>query len=439
MDGSQEVAFGALLRRCRLSAGMTQEELARASTLSVRAISDLERGRTASPQRKSVELLTSALTQRQQVAGVRDGARRLLEAAVMARLSPGPGPGPERPVLSHPRPPDDGIPRELPPDVADFTGRSAELREVREALCPPLGPPQRLVLITGHPGAGRTALAVHAAHRCRGAFPDGQVHVDLAPAGRPAPRPDEVVRRVLRSLGAPAGAYDSPEEASARLRAVLARRRVLIVLDDAVGEGQIRCVCPALGGSAVLATGRRRLAALPGARHVEVGAFTTGEALAFLARTVGAERVGRAPREAARVAELCGRLPLALRVAGCRLRARPHWTLGTLAEEVLGEPRTRLRELSAGDLSVRASVAAAFALLDDQTQWALLRLAADGGTVFGLQGAAALLGCGAPRVHRILGDLLDCHLLEVTETEGRTRYRLPALVRLFALEGQRVV
>lgn len=461
-DGAQGLAFGPLLRRYRLSAGMTQQELAGASTLSVRAIGDLERGRTGRPQRKSVELLAGALAQGD------DAARRLVEAARAARLAPEYDGAPEeRPgdeAAAHAGPPDGGRAPgirpagapvcspvyppacspacspvcELPPDIVDFTGRQRELLGVEGALAPEgVRCGQRLTLVAGHPGAGKTALAVRAAHRLRSRFPDGQLFVQLSPAGHPALGPDDVVRHLLRSLGDPAAGAVPAEEAGARLRAVLARRRVLIVLDDAVSEGQVRCACPGVGGSAVLATCRRRLSALPGAGRVDVGAFGTEESLAFLARMAGEERVRRERAEAALVAELCGRIPLALRVVGCRLLARPHWTMRTLVDEVLHDPRTRLRELSSGDLTVRAAVAAAFGVLDEQTRWALRRLATTRAQGFGLRGAATLLGCGTARTHRILGDLLDGHLLEALDGRraAEPSYVVPPVIRLFALEG----
>lgn len=427
VDGGQGLSFGPLLRRCRLAAGMTQAELAGASGLSVRAISDMERGRTGRPQRKSVELLAGALGR----GG--EGARGLVEAARAARLTP------ERDPL-----PFDGFAPscELPPDIPDFTAREHALRRLGSALSPggrrPTGAPppgQRLTLVVGHPGAGKTALAVHAAHLSRSRFPDGQIYVDLAPAGRPAHGPHEVVRRILQSLGAADGAAAPLEEASARLRAVLARRRVLIVLDDAVSEVQIRCARPAVGESAVIATCRRRLTALAGAECVEAPPFSPEESLAFLARMVGEDRVRAERSDAALVAELCGHLPLALRVVGCRLLARPHWTMRTLADEVLHDPRTRLRELSSGDLTVRSVMAAAFGALDARTRSALRTLAADGAPDFSPHSAAATLGCSVARAHRIIGDLMDIQLVAVLDgPPGQPRCLVPPVVRLFAAE-----
>ncbi|MEU7136999.1 NB-ARC domain-containing protein [Streptomyces sp. NPDC046261] len=431
-DEGQGLSFGPLLRRCRLAAGMTQAELADVSGLSVRAISDMERGRTGRPRRTSVELLAGALGR----GG--EAARGLVEAARAARLAPEREP-----------PPSDGCapPCELPPDIPDFTGREHALRRLGGALSPggrrgggAAPARQRLTLVVGHPGAGKTALAVHAAHLSRSRFPDGQIYVDLAPAGRPAQAPHEVVRRILQSLGATDGAaasLESLEESSARLRAVLARRRVLIVLDGAGSEGQIRCVRPAVGESAVIATCRRRLTALADAECVEARPFSPQESLTFLARMLGEDRVRAERSEAALVAELCGHLPLALRVIGCRLLARPHWTMRTLADEVLHDPRTRLRELSSGDLTVRSVMAAAFGALDEPTRSALRTLAADRAPGFSPHSAAATLGCSVARAHRIIGDLLDGQLVEVLDgpPSGVPRCLIPPVVRLFAAEG----
>ncbi|GHC34203.1 helix-turn-helix domain-containing protein [Streptomyces cinnamoneus] len=426
VDGDPLPPFGPLLRRSRLAAGLTQTELAAASGLSVRAISDMERGRTGRPQRRSVELLAGALA-----GGGGAAARGLVEAARAAGLTPEPGV------------PGDGAPAcELPPDIPDFTAREHAVRRLAAALAAvgrraagtaPSG--HGLTLIGGHPGAGKTALAVHAAHLSRSRFPDGQFFVELAPAGRPVHRPDDVVRRLLQSLGAaPDAGGGSLEEASARLRAVLARKRVLIVLDDAVSEGQIRCARPAVGESAVIATCRRRLSALAGAECIEVPVFGPEESLAFLARMLGEERIRAERADAARVARWCGHLPLALRIVGCRLLARPHWTMRTLVDEVLHDPRTRLRELRSGDLTVGAAMAAAFGVLDEQTRAALRRLAAERTPGFSPRSAAVTLGCSVARAHRIVGDLIDGHLVEVLEgpRPGDPYCVIPPVVHLFA-------
>ncbi|MEU4210965.1 NB-ARC domain-containing protein [Streptomyces sp. NPDC026206] len=427
VDGGQGLSFGPLLRRCRLAAGMTQTELAGASGLSVRAISDMERGRTGRPQRRSVELLAGAL------APAEEAARGLVGAARADRLAP-----------EHLSAGGFAPPCELPPDIPDFTAREHALRRLGGVLSAagrrPAGaspPGHRLTLITGQPGAGKTALAVRAAHLSRSRFPDGQIYVDLAPAGHPAHRPDDVVRRILRSLGAADAGTGSLEDAGARLRAVLARRRVLIVLDDAVSEGQVRCARPAVGESAVIATCRRRLSALTDAECVEARAFSPRESLAFLARMLGEDRMRAERSDAARVAELCGHLPLALRVIGCRLLARPHWTMRTLVEEVLDDPRTRLRELGSGDLTVRAALAAAFGVLDEQARSALRTLAAEREAGFSPRSAAVTLGCSVARAHRIIGHLMDGHLVEVLEgpRSGDPRCVVPPVVRLFATEG----
>jgi transcriptional regulator with XRE-family HTH domain len=328
--------FGTVLRGYRTTLGLTQEELADRSGLSVRAIRNLEIGRTERPQLQSVTLLASALrlTEPEQAT--------LLAAA--GRHSPGRC--------------------ELPPDVPDLTGRDDTVATLTRVLTTP-GP--RLALVTGGPGVGRTALAVHVAHRVRTRFPDGQVFADLA--GDPM-SPDALLARVLRSLGV----TDPPasrDERAAMLRADLVARRVLVVLDNVTSEAQVRPLLTTGAASAVLVTSRRELVALPGAETVRVGPLTEDAAVAMLARVAG-ERVHDEPAATADVVDACARLPLAVQIAGIWLAARPHRPVADLAVLLAERPLDRL---AVADLSVRDSIAAHLADLRPEERWLLNQLA----------------------------------------------------------------
>lgn len=328
--------FGTVLRGYRTTLGLTQEELADRSGLSVRAIRNLEAGRTERPQLQSVTLLASAL--------------RLTEPDQAALLAAA---GRRRPARC-----------ELPPDVPDLAGRDDAVTALAGVLT---SPGSRLALVTGGPGVGRTALAVHVAHRVRRRFPDGQVFADLS--GDPI-SPDALLARVLRSLGVtdpPAGR----DERAAMLRADLVARRVLIVLDNVTSEAQIRPLLTTGAASAVLVTSRRELLALPGAETVRLAPLTEDAAVAVLAGTAG-PRVHAEPAATAAVVGACARLPLAVRIAGIWLAARPHRPVADLAALLAERPLDRL---AVADLSMRESIDAHVAGLRPAQRWLLHRLA----------------------------------------------------------------
>jgi transcriptional regulator with XRE-family HTH domain len=328
--------FGTVLRGYRTTLGLTQEELADRSGLSVRAIRNLEIGRTERPQLQSVTLLASAL--------------RLTEPDQAALLAAA---GRQRPGRC-----------ELPPDVPDLAGRDDTIVDLTRVLTTP-GP--RLALVTGGPGVGRTALAVHVAHRVRSRFPDGQVFADLADGPL---SPDALLTRMLRSLGVtdpPAGR----DERTAMLRADLTARRVLVVLDNVTSEAQVRPLLTTGAASAVLVTSRRELVALPGAETVRLDPLTEDAAVAMLARVAG-ERVHDEPVAAAAVVEACARLPLAVLIAGVWLAARPHRPVADLAPLLADRA---LDGLAVADLSLRDSIAAHVADLRPQERWLLYQLA----------------------------------------------------------------
>ncbi|MEU2118117.1 BTAD domain-containing putative transcriptional regulator [Streptomyces sp. NPDC016459] len=347
-------------------------------------------------------------------------------------------PAPRRSERSH-----DGTghpaPTQLPPDVADFIGRTGQtawatalLEQVRDPLrtAPPIG------VISGRSGTGKTALAVHVGHRTAALFPDGQLFVDLRASDSEPVRTADALARLLRALGVdPESPARDEEDLLGLYRTHIARRRVLLILDNAVSEALLRPLLPPGGGSAVLITARRRLIALEGAAHLDLGVPSETEALDLLARVAGPARPALEPDRAAEIVALCGRLPLAVRIAGARLAARPHWTPARLASRLRDE-RRRLDELQAGDLEVRASLGLGYADLDKQEQRALRRLALMDLPDFAAWVAGPLLDVSEDDAEDAVEQLVDCHFVEVVATDetGRTRYRIHDLAREYARE-----
>jgi transcriptional regulator with XRE-family HTH domain len=341
-----------MVRARRRRARLTQEHLAERAGLSPRTIRALERGEVRRPRPDSVALLVDAL-------GLTGGPREEFEAAAWEGDRPGPPGLPAAPC-------------QLPTDLADFTGRAEQVALVQEVLADarPAGTPTAVVVsaVAGKAGVGKTALAVHVAHRLRPRFPDGQLYVDLRGAEPQPLDPAEVLSRFLRALGVDGAAIPADiEERTALYRARLADRRVLVVLDDAVDEAQVRRLLPGTAGCGVLATSRARLSSLEGARLVDLDVLTPGQAVELLGRIAGAARVAAEPEAAAAIVGYCGRLPLAVRIAGAKLVGRPHWSLDRLAA-LLADERGRLDQLAAGDLEVRASVALSYQALTGEQQ-----------------------------------------------------------------------
>ncbi|MFJ8818128.1 AfsR/SARP family transcriptional regulator [Amycolatopsis thermoflava] len=316
---------------------------------------------------------------------------------------------------------------QLPLDLPDFTGRETGLAELTGLLD---GEHPAVVVLSGPPGAGKSALAVHAAHAVRDRYPDGQLYVDLRGTSDSPRRPLDVLAELLHALGVPdAGIPRGLGERAALLRSRLAGRRVCVVLDDAGSAAQVRPLLPGAGAAAVLVTSRGRLPDLTVARHVDVGVLTAAEATRLLARIAGAGRVAAEPEAAAGIVEACGRLPLAIRIAGARLSHRREWTLRTLAVR-LADERRRLDELRVGDLAVRASLALSHDQLPGSCARAFRALGGLGPLPFPGWVVGALLG----REHAddVLDALVDAHLVELVGDQPR--YRLHDLVRCYARE-----
>jgi tetratricopeptide (TPR) repeat protein len=361
--------------------GLTQEDLADRTGLSVRTIRDIEAGRVRMPRRASVRLLADAFNLRG-AARDRFHAEAEREAGPAADEAPAgrPAPAPRRPALR---------PAQLPADVPDFTGRRGELGELDALLgstaradaarAEAARPPMLVSAVSGTAGVGKTALAVHWAHRVRDRFPDGQLYLNLR--GYDPDRPVTAADALARLLGA-LGVGDLPADAddrAARYRTETASRRLLIVLDNAVSEEQVRPLLPGSASCAVVITSRDRLSGLvarDGARRVDLDLLTLTEAVALLRRLIGS-RVDREPAAAAELATRCARLPLALRVAAELAASRPDLALSDLVAD-LADDRRRLDQLRTGD-DPRSAVTVVFS-------WSLGHLAPGAARAFRLLG-----------------------------------------------------
>lgn len=321
----------------------------------------------------------------------------------------------------------------LPADVADFTGRGAEV----DLLCAALGEADRAAVVVsavaGRGGVGKTALAVHVAHRLRESFPDGQLYVNLH-GGQT--EPGEVLGRFLRGLGVDGTAIPQDIDERAELyRARLAGRKVLVLLDNAGDEAQVQPLLPGSASSAVLVTSRARLGGLAGVRLVELDVLDREQALLLLGRIAGAARVSAERSAAAELVGLCGQLPLAVRIAGARLASRPHWLIADLVGR-LSDERHRLDELSHGGLAVRASLELSFRGLAADARMLFRRLGLLDAPDFAGWVCAALLDIPVARGEELAERLVDARLLEVVGRDacGLTRFRFHDLVRGYARE-----
>ncbi|HEY7144490.1 MAG TPA: tetratricopeptide repeat protein [Streptosporangiaceae bacterium] len=408
-DRAGRSGVGDQMRRDRLAAGLTQEELADRSGLSVRAISNMERGLTARPRRSTLRHIAAALRQ------ATEGHADLSLPAWLPR------------------------PAQLPADLADFTGRTEQLDQLTAAAGP--GQPGGAVavcVVAGAGGIGKTVLAVHAAHLLAPAYPDGQLYLNLHGASEQPLTPANALARILRDLGTDPAAMPAEEaERAARFRSLAAGRQLLIVLDDARDAAQVRPLLPGSDSCTVIITSRSSLQDLESARLLRLEALTSADATALFARIVGARRAQREPAAVRAVLTACGGLPLAIRIAAARLAARPAWTVAALAERLEDEHR-RLNELATGDLAVRASFLVSYAQArasgagDGHPADRVFRvLALAPGPDVSLPAAAALLGQPADRVEPALELLVDMHLLQ---SVAPGRYRFHDLLRAYASE-----
>jgi tetratricopeptide (TPR) repeat protein len=332
------------------------------------------------------------------------------------------------------------VPSQLPRGIPDFVGRDQDFRRVRKLLVHEDGQDeQRTVVISaiaGKGGVGKTALAVEVAHALRPQFPDGQLFINLGGAGPVALDPADVLVDFLRVYGiVGAGVPKTLEERARLYRSCLAGRRVLVVLDNAESEAQVRPLLPGSGTCAVLITSRTRLTALEGVQPVILDVLEADQAVALLSGIIGEERVANEKESAYEIARLCGYLPLAVRIAGARLAARDHWPLRKLAGR-LGEERRRLSELNYKDLEVRAMFSLSYERREEGERRVFRLLGLLEAPDFPAWVIAPMTDLDPTRAEELIERLADAQLLEVVgpDLAGQTRYRFHDLVRVFARE-----
>jgi DNA-binding SARP family transcriptional activator len=333
---------------------------------------------------------------------------------------------------------------QLPPDTVDFVGRDVALRQVQDRCVTASADRPgaiRLITVTGEPGIGKSTFAVHAAHRLRRHFPDGQLWASLHDVAERPVDPRTVLAEFLLATGLPPDRLPAGVEArSAMFRTWAADRSVLLVLDDAAGVDQIRPLLPAGEGCAVIVTSRDRLSGLAGATTLALGPLDEDAGAGLLAQVVGAGRVRPEWRCARGCVRACHGLPLAVRAAGEKLAVRPPWTLAKMVGRLL-DPDRCLDELGTRHLDLRAYLLRAWRRLDDRHREAMRTLCALD-PVFDLRSAAEALGMTPLEAESPVGYLVERHLLAVVATtdEGDALFQFPPLLRLAVLPdlGSRV-
>lgn len=324
---------------------------------------------------------------------------------------------------------------QLPPAIGDFVGRTGQVAEIARSLAAEGDQATvPIVVVSGVAGVGKSALAVHVAHHVRHRFPGGQLYVNLG-GGGPAPRDvSEVLSELLYALGVlPATQPHSAEARAAAFRARVADRRILIVLDDAADARQVAPLLPGTAGSAVLITSRRSLAELPAADRHRLQPFSVVEGISLLSRILDPNRIAGERPVAEELVDLCGGLPLAVRIIGARLQPRPTVRLRAMADRLHDEHR-RLDELAVGDLAVRSELAVGYGGLAAPIQLALRRMGLLPAESFAAWTLGAITDGGDGE--RAVEQLMAAGLLEPVgiDLTGQLRYRPHDLVALFARE-----
>lgn len=335
--------FATVLRRLRRAAALTQEELADATGLSVEGISALERGQRRRPHAHTVDLLVSGLVLDDRGAEALRGAARPADGAADDNAVPAP---------SRARIPTQ--PRQLLAPPATYVGRDEHVEDLVQALSDPLArTTPKLMAISGMGGIGKSSLALLVAHQVADRYPDGQIYLDLRGqgAGDPMPSP-EALAYLLTSLGVrDADILSEPDLAAAQLRTMTSGARMLLVLDNAAGPAQVEPLLPAAPASAAIITSRQTVGGLLDVEHVPLALLDEDDAHQLLGELAGADRLAAEAEASQKLVHACAGLPLALRLVGARLQARPSWPVSHLADRA-GEDPAHLGQLRSGDIDV---------------------------------------------------------------------------------------
>jgi tetratricopeptide (TPR) repeat protein/transcriptional regulator with XRE-family HTH domain len=418
------LSFGGLLRQFRAEARLTQEELAEAAGLSPRSVSDLERGIDRTARKDTAVLLADALSLTGQVRVLFAAAARgrAPAAEVLAARLDGAADGSAAAAA-----------QSLPRDIGSFTGREPELARLLGTLASVTddGGPPRICVIDGMAGIGKTTLAVHAAHRLSGSFPDGQFFLPLhahTPGQRPASPADGLASLLLTAGVAVQQIPPGLEARAGRWRSHIAGKKILLLLDDAAGHEQVRPLLPGTSGSLVLVTSRRRLTALEDSAVISLGTLSPAEAVALLAQLAGRSDLGSEAGPAGDIARLCGNLPLAIGMLARQLQHHPARTSAELAAS-LAAARDRLAVMRAENLSVAAAFDLSYTDLSEAQQRLFRRLGLTLGADIDAYAVAALDDTSLESARGQLDQLYDHHL--ITEP-APGRYLLHDLLREYA-------
>jgi DNA-binding SARP family transcriptional activator/tetratricopeptide (TPR) repeat protein len=329
------------------------------------------------------------------------------------------------------------VPRQLPADIGDFVGRQ-DITEQLLGLLRPSGHenPSRstpIAVLSGMGGIGKTALAVHVGHLLDEEFPEGQLFIELGSADSHAARDEQRLQFCLRALGvAPVSLPSSLDELMAMYRSLLATRRMLIVLDNAVSAAQVAPLIPGSQNCAVIVTSRQRLTSLVGANFFEVEVLPVDAAVQFLSRSLGDIRAREA--DVTYLAELCGFLPLALRIVAAKLLDHPHWAIHQMTSR-LEDEKQRLAELEISGSGIKASISLSYDALTGDAKRLFLGLSLLGSTDFATWIGVPLLNQDIDQVQDLLDQLVGARLVEVRiVADGPARLHQHELVRAFAIE-----
>ena len=383
---------------------------------------------------EALKVFTEARTALMAHAGARPGAelqalRRQIRADDPALV---PDPVPTAPAAHEVR--RDASPHQLPSDLVDFTGRDSETEELISLLSAPVeATAAPVVEVTGPPGVGKTALAVHVAHTLAHRYPDGQLYIGLAGLSPTPTSASAALWEALQTLGTSSGDIaDATQQRAAAYRSRLAGRKMLIILDEAASPEQVRPLLPGTAGCALILTSRTRLAGLVPDHSIRLEPMEHRDALHLLIRIIGQRRATAAPDAAGLIVDACGGFPLAVRIAGQRLAARPHRPIADLARTLSDDSR-RLDELVNGDQAVRASIAPSYRALEPAAARAFRLLALAGENRIARWVADVLLGEPSTDV---VDTLVDHSMLAAAACDANEQpcYRLYDLLREYGAE-----